>query len=45
MVQWPQFLGTDPEVPGSIPGVTDFLSSSESGARSTQPREDNYVAA
>jgi hypothetical protein len=24
VVQWSEFLGTDPEVPGSIPGATRF---------------------
>jgi hypothetical protein len=33
--------GTDPEVPGSIPGAANFLRSSGSGMGSTQPGEDN----
>jgi hypothetical protein len=37
VVKWSEFLATDPEVPGSIPGAT----SSGFGTGSTQPREDN----
>jgi hypothetical protein len=40
VVQWSEFLATDPEVPGSIPDATKFLSSG-SGTGSSQPREDN----
>jgi hypothetical protein len=36
-----EFLATDPEVPGAIPGPTRFLRSRGSGMGSTQPREDN----
>jgi hypothetical protein len=32
-----EFLAANPEFPGSIPGVTSFFSSSESGTGSTQP--------
>jgi hypothetical protein len=35
-----EFLATDPEVPGSIPGLSDFLRSRGSGMGSTQTRED-----
>ena len=41
MVLWSEFLATDTEVSGSIPGLPDFLSSSGSGTGSTQPREVN----
>jgi hypothetical protein len=40
VVWWTEFLATDPEIPGSIPGATDFLKSSGSGTGSTQPCED-----
>jgi hypothetical protein len=36
-----EFLATDPEVPGSIPGPTRFSEGSGSGTESTQPREYN----
>jgi hypothetical protein len=36
-----EFLATDPEVPGSIPGATRFFRSSGCGTGSTQPREYN----
>jgi hypothetical protein len=42
LVQWPHFLVTDPQVPGSNPAPPDFLSSSASGTRSTQPRDDTW---
>jgi hypothetical protein len=38
VVQWSEFLATDPEVPGSIPGTTK---NSGSGTEFTQPREYN----
>jgi hypothetical protein len=40
VVKWSEFLTANPQVPGSIPGTTRFLSSSGSGTGSTQPRED-----
>jgi hypothetical protein len=40
VVYWSEFLATDPEVPGSIPGP-DFLTSRGSGTGSTQPRDHN----
>jgi hypothetical protein len=40
-VWWPEFLATNPEVPGSIPGTTRFSESSGSRTGSTQPREYN----
>jgi hypothetical protein len=36
-----EFLATDPEVPGSIPGATRFSEKYGSGTGFTQPREDN----
>jgi hypothetical protein len=40
VVQWSEFLATDPEVQVRFPALRDFLSSG-SGTGSTQPREDN----
>jgi hypothetical protein len=40
VVTWSEFLATDTEVPGSIPGATRFLSSG-SGTGSTKSREYN----
>jgi hypothetical protein len=40
VVQWPEFLPTDPEVRVRFPALPDFLSSG-SGTGSTQPREYN----
>jgi hypothetical protein len=37
-----QFLATDPEVPGSIPAIPDFLWRSGSGTGFTQHRENNW---
>jgi hypothetical protein len=42
VVQYSEFLATDPEVPGSIPALPGFLRSSVSGTGSTQPREYNW---
>jgi hypothetical protein len=39
MVYWPEFLATDPEVGVRFEALPDFLRSSGSGTRSTQPRE------
>jgi hypothetical protein len=36
VVQWPEFLATYPEVPGSVPVLPDFLRSSKSGTRITE---------
>jgi hypothetical protein len=41
VVQWSEFLATDPEVRVPFPALQDFLRSSESGTGSTQPREYN----
>jgi hypothetical protein len=41
VVSWSEFLATDPEDSGSIPGATRFSESSGSGTGSTQPREYN----
>jgi hypothetical protein len=41
VVQWSEFLATDPEVRVRFPGLPDFLRSSGSGTGSTQPREYN----
>jgi hypothetical protein len=40
VVKWSEFLATDSEIPGSTPGLPEFLSSGF-GTRSTQLREDN----
>jgi hypothetical protein len=37
VVYWSDLLAADPEVPGSIPALLDFLSSSGSRMGSTQP--------
>jgi hypothetical protein len=37
----PEFLATDPEFPGSIPGATSLIRITGSGTGFTQPREDN----
>jgi hypothetical protein len=37
VVWWSDCLATNAEVPGSIPALPDFLSSSGSGTGSTQP--------
>jgi hypothetical protein len=34
------FLAVEPEVPGSIPVLPDYLSNRRSGTGSTQPREN-----
>jgi hypothetical protein len=39
-----EFLATDPEVPGSIPGATRFSESIVPGTGSTQAREYNRGA-
>jgi hypothetical protein len=39
-----EFLATDPEVRVRYPALLDFLKSSRSGTRSTQPREYNWGA-
>jgi hypothetical protein len=41
VVEWSEFLATDPEVWVRFPALPDFLRSSGSGTGSTQPREDN----
>jgi hypothetical protein len=41
MVQWSEFLATDPEVRVRFPALPEFLRSSESGTGSTEPREYN----
>jgi hypothetical protein len=41
VVEWSEFLATDPEVPGSTLGPTRFSEKWGSGTGSTQPREDN----
>jgi hypothetical protein len=41
VLQWSEFVATDPVVPGSILGATSFLRSTGSGTGSTQPREYN----
>jgi hypothetical protein len=38
---WSEFLATDPEVRVRFPALPDFLRSSGSGTRTTQPREYN----
>jgi hypothetical protein len=43
VVQWPEFLATDPEDRVRFPALPDFLRSSGSGTGSTQPREYNGV--
>jgi hypothetical protein len=44
VVQWSEFLATDPEVGVRFPALPNFLSSSESGTGSTQPRGHNWGA-
>jgi hypothetical protein len=39
VVQWSEFLATDPEVQVRFPALPDFLKSSGSGTGPTQPRE------
>jgi hypothetical protein len=41
VVQWSEFLATDPEVRVRFPALPNFLRSRGSGTGSTQPREDN----
>jgi hypothetical protein len=41
VVYWSEFLATDPEVLGSIPGASRFPEKQQVWIRSTQPREDN----
>jgi hypothetical protein len=41
VVQWSEFLATDPEARVRFPAIPDFLTSSGSGTGSTQPREYN----
>jgi hypothetical protein len=41
VVQWSQFLTTDPEVRVRFQALPDFMTSSGSGTGSTQPREYN----
>jgi hypothetical protein len=41
LVQWSEFLATDPEVRVRFLALTDFLKSNWSGTGSTQPREYN----
>jgi hypothetical protein len=45
VVWWSEFLATDPELPGSVPGVPDFLTSGGSGTGSAQPHGKKKVAA
>jgi hypothetical protein len=44
VVQWSEFLATDPEVRVRFPALPDFLRSSGSGMGSTLPREHNWGA-
>jgi hypothetical protein len=44
VVQWSEFLATDPEVRVRFPALPDFLRNSGSGMVSTQPREYNLGA-
>jgi hypothetical protein len=39
VVQWSEFLATDPDVRDRFPALPDFLRSSGSGTGSTQSRE------
>jgi hypothetical protein len=41
VVQWSEFLATDPEFRVRFPALPDFLRSGGSGTESTQPREYN----
>jgi hypothetical protein len=41
VVQWSEFLATDPEVRDRFPALSDFLGSSGSGTGSTEPCEHN----
>jgi hypothetical protein len=41
VVEWSEFLATDPEILGFIPGATRSLRTSGSGTGSTQSREYN----
>jgi hypothetical protein len=41
VVQWSEFLATDPEIRVRFPELSDFVTSSGSGKGSTQPREYN----
>jgi hypothetical protein len=41
VAKWSEFLAKDPEVRARFPALPDFLRSSGSGTRSTQPREYN----
>jgi hypothetical protein len=41
LVQWSEFLATDPGVRVRLPALPEFLRSSGSGMGSTQPREYN----
>jgi hypothetical protein len=41
VVQWSEFLDTDPEVRVLFPALPDFMRSIESGTGSTQPHEYN----
>jgi hypothetical protein len=45
VVEWSEFLATDPEVPVRILALPDFLRSSESGTGSTEPRENYFRVA
>jgi hypothetical protein len=40
MVEWPEFLATDPEVLLSIPGATIFFGKTLSGTGPTQSHDD-----
>jgi hypothetical protein len=44
VVQWSEFLATDPEVQVRFPALPDSLRSSGYGTGSTQPREYNLGA-
>jgi hypothetical protein len=41
VVQWSEFLATDPEEQVRFPALPDFLRSCGSGTGSSQPREYN----
>jgi hypothetical protein len=41
VVQWSEFLGTEPDVRVRFPALPDFPRCSGSGTGSTQPREYN----
>jgi hypothetical protein len=44
VVQWSEFLATDPVVRVRFPALPDFLRSSGSGTGSSQPREYEWGA-